>query len=276
MAGEDVRALEVVSRYKAPGDLMKAFLEQRTKLSQRAETPKISDTSTPEQIAEYRKAFDVPDVPKEAKDAAYADAYGIKPPEGYELGETEKQMLGAFAKKMNAAHAPKAFVQKAVAEHFEIQRATLANAGKIADGKAKEWANALRDEWGHREYDGRLAAANAYVQQRFSDRPEAWESLRLAVLPDGGRLGDHPEFIKMLVDSAMASGFTDRIEANAMESGGKSLAEQQREIEALMFSNPAVYNEAAKTGGRLDKIIGARRSRGELDEHGNETRRRAS
>lgn len=276
MAGDDAKALEAISRYQTPADLTKAFLEQRSALSKRAEPLKLSETSTPEQIAEFRKLSDVPDVPQDAKDLAYAEAYGIKAPEGYDLGEVEKTMLGQFAKQMNASHVPKGVVQKVVAQHFEIQKSLAAQVETIAKDKAKEWQGQLRDTIGSKEYDARRAAAAEYLQREFADKPDDLSNILNAQLPGGGRLGDHPWLFNMVAEKAMGAGFTDRIEANALESGGKSLGDQQREIEQLMFKDRAAYDAAAAPGGRLDKIIGLRQSRGELDENGNERRRRSA
>lgn len=276
LAGEDTKALEAISRYQTPADLTKAFLEQRAALSKRSEPLKITENSTPEQIAEFRKLSDVPDVPQDAKDLAYAEAYGIKAPDGYDLGEVEKSMLGQFAKQMNAAHVPKGVVQKVVAQHFEIQKSLAAQAEAIAKDKAKEWQGKLRDEIGSREYDARRTAAAAYLQQQFADNPDELSNILGAQLPGGGRLGDHPWLFNIVAEKAMGAGFTDRIEANALEAGGKSLAEQQREIESLMFKDRAAYDAAAAPGGKLDKLIALRQSRGELDEYGNESKRRRS
>lgn len=249
---------------------MKAFLEQRTKLSQRAEAPKLTEDSTPEQVAEYRKAFDVPEVPKEAKDEAYAEAYGLKLPEGVDISLA---MLGAFARQMNSAHVPKATVQKVVGEYAKIQQAMAQKVEQTIAEKRKEWTGQLKDELGHREYDGQLEAARTYLKKEFEGREDEMTSLLAATLPSGGCLGDHPWFIKLIAGKAMGAGFTASIEANTLESGGKSLAQQQAEIEALQFKDPAAYNAAS---GRYEKILAARVARGEVDELGNEVRRRRS
>lgn len=271
LAGEDAKALERLARYKSPADVGKALIEAQTKLSQRSEAPKLSDQSTPEQIAEYRKAFDVPEVPKDAKDEAYAEAYGLKLPEGVDLPPA---MLGAFAKSMNAKHVPKSVVQTVIGEYAAIQKGIAAQAERQIVEKRKEWQNSLRDEVGSKEYDGRRAAASAWLQQQFDGRENDLNAILTAQLPGGGLLGDHPFFFNLIAEKAMGAGFTDRIEGAAMESTGKSLGQQQQEIEALMFKDKAAYEAAAAPGGRLEKIIQLRVSRGELDENGNEVRRR--
>lgn len=270
LAGEDAKALERLARYQSPTEVTKALIEAQTKLSQRAEPLKVGETSTPEQIAEYRKANDVPDVPRDAANAAYADAYGLKLPEGVDL---PPEMLGAFAKSMNAKHVPKSVVQQVIGEYATIQKAMSGQIEKIATEKAREWQNGLRDQLGSKEYDGQLNAATKWLASEFKDNPTELQNILGAQLPGGGKLGDHPWLFKLVAEKAMGSGFTDRIEANAMESNGKSLAAQQQEIESLRRTNRALYNDPS-TQDKLKQIIKGRLSRGELDEYGNEVRPR--
>lgn len=271
MAGDDTKVLERLSRYKSEQDAGKALVEAQNKLSERAKPLGINEQSTPEQIAEYRKAVDVPDVPKDAKDEAYAEAYGLKLPEGVDVPPA---MLGAFAKQMNSKHIPKAHVQAAVGEFAKIQTAVQEHVTKTNVTKSREWKMALQEELGPREYEGQLEAADSWLQSEFRDDRDTLEALLNAQMPGGGLLKSHPWFIKLIAKQAMGAGYTDRIIANSLEAGGKSLAQQQQEIEALMFTDRAAYDRAAAPGGKLDSIIKARMSRGELDENGNENRRR--
>lgn len=270
LAGDDTKALERLARYKSPAEVGKALIEAQTKLSQRVEAPRITEESTPEQIAEYRKAYDVPEVPQDAKDEAYAAAYGLKLPEGVDLPEP---LIGAFARQMNASHVPKSVVQKVVGEFAKIQLGLNQQIEKTAEVKGREWHNSLRDELGSREYEAQLSAANSLLDDMFRDNPDGKADLVLARLPGGGLLRDHPVFFKLLAEKAMGAGYTDRIVANSLESGGRTLAEQQSEIENLMFKDPARYN-APETQAKLASIVKSRMARGELDEHGNEARRR--
>jgi len=275
MAGEDAAAIEQLSRFKTPADFLKSHNELRTKLSQRpANVSEIGENSTPEQIAEYRKAFDIPDVAQDAKDIDYATAYGIQAPDGYEMDSVEQAMLGQFAKAMNASHVPKRHVAKAVEQHFKIQAALKAQNERIDVEKRRDWTNALRDELGSKEYEAQRDSAAQWLKDQFRGNEDGFHRLLAYRAPDGGMLGDDPFFFKLFAQQAMGAGYTDRITANSLESGGKSLAEQQREIERLMFTDKVAYDEASKPNGRLDKILAARMARGELDENGNERRQR--
>lgn len=265
IAGEDTAAIEALARYKTPQDFYKAHNELRTKLSTRPEVPTLTEQSTPEQIAAYRKALDVPEVSKEAKDEAYAEAYGLKLPEGVDIPPS---LIGAFARKMNSQHVPKKAVQAAVGEFAAIQTTIAKQASETDVTKRREWQGAMRDELG-REYDAQIGSAKQWLSDQFRDNPDDLLELVGARLPSGGRLGDHPFFVKLIAQQAMGSGYTDRIEANSMESTGKSLAQQQMELEAERRKDRKTFS-ASGGEGRLLKIIGLRQTRGEIDEWGNE------
>lgn len=272
MAGEDTKALEAISRYKSPTEFTKAFLEQRTALSKRAEPVKLADNATPEQIAEYRKGLGVPEVASDAPAEKVMEAYGIKAPEGYEMSEVEKGMLADYAKlAYSEGHSPRE-VKAATNFFFKQQQASMQALNKIDVTKQKEWTSALRDELG-RDYEPMVAAADTFIKKHFEGRDEDLASVMNARLPSGGRLGDNADFIRLMSDLAVKNGFTDRIEANALESGGKSLEQQQLELEALRWTNKELY-DSPKTQANLERIIDLRLTRGEIDESGNPIRKR--
>ena len=278
MAGSDPKALEAVSRYKTEGDLLKAFMEQRTALSKRAEPVRLPENATAEQVAEYRKGLGVPEIAADAKPDAYLDAYKIKAPEGYAISEMEKGLLSEYAKNAyEKGYSPRE-VKESVDFFFKQQAAQTQMANRVAVEKQREWQNSLRDEMGSKEYDAQQAAGEAWLKEQFRENPDDLANLLNAQLPGGGVLGDHPWFFKQVTQAAMGAGYTDRIEANALESGGKSLAAQQSELEGLRRTNRALYNQPA-TQDKLMSIIKARVSRGEIDANGNEVpahqRRRA-
>jgi hypothetical protein len=270
MAGDDVKALEAFARYKDEGELGKAFLEQRSALSKKSEPLRLVDNATPQQIAEYRKGLGVPEIAADAKADAYLEAYKIAPPDGYAMDPLQKSMIEGFAKQAYDSGASPREVKLATDYFFKTQADGVKAMDQLHATKQKEWSQALKDEWG-RDYDGQFAAADSYFQQAFSEDERA--ALVAAELPGGGKLGANPTFIKMLNDLARQNGFTDRIETTAMEAGGKSLEQQQLDLENLRMTNRALYNEAA-TQDRLTKIIDLRLKRGEIDESGNPVRKR--
>lgn len=270
LAGEDTKALEQLARYKTPADFWKSHTELRTKLSERPSVARLADDATPEQIAEYRQALGLPEL-KDAKPDDYLKAFGVALPEGVEPSDLDTELLSGFAQQAYERGYDPRFVKEAVSWHFE-QAEALRQATNESNAKLqKEWQNDLRQEYG-REYDATIETINAYVTQAIPDN-DLRAQLMSAQLPGGGRLGDHPEFAKLMLAGALNSGLTDRIEASSMESGGRSLADQQREIEGWLHTDPARYN-ARDTQAKLDKIISARLARGEIDDQGNEIKKR--
>lgn len=270
VAGEDAKGIEELSRYKTPAEFLKSFREQRAALSKRAEAPKLADNATPEQVAEYRKAIGMPEVAADAKPDDIMKAFGIKAPEGYELNDIEKGMLGEWAKLSNGKHIPPGIAREAVDFLFKHNTAVQQAQRKADADIKKEWTTKIRDELG-KDYEPLIASANDYLAKALPDDNERAAFVN-ARLPGGGLLGDHPLFVKMVSDLATQNGFTDRIETQSMESGGKSLQQQQQEIEALRMTNRELYNSPA-TQERLKKVISLRMGRKEIDEFGNERRR---
>lgn len=271
LAGEDTKSIELLSRYKEPGDFLKAHTELRQKLSERPSVARLDDDATPEQIAEYRRALGVSDVSEDADASAYMDAIGVAMPEGYEASELESALVQDFAKQAYDRGYDPRFAKEAVSWFFENQAANQEAVNTQAHELAETWKSELRSELG-REYEPTVTVANSFLKQELPDKASQLALLN-SMHPDGGRLGDHPAFIKMMAAAAMNSGLGDSIEANSMESGGKSLRDQQHEIESLRTSDPGKYNDQ-QTQARLDKIIELRLSRGEIDEMGNERKRR--
>lgn len=273
MAGEDADAIKALSRFQKPTDLLKSYQEAQKALSKRAEPMRLTDQSTPEQVAEFRKAAGVPDISKDASVDDVIKAYGISPPQGYEMNETNKGLVGDFVKEMNAAHLPPDVVKKATDFYFKQDAAIQQAVRKDNTDKMKSWQNELRDELGAGEYDGQQAAAKRWMTEQFGDDADAMQNILQAQLPGGGRLGDHPWFFKLIASQAMGAGYTDRIEANALESSGKTLADQQKEIEDLRRTDRSKY-DSPQTQQRLDRIISLRHQRGEIDDYGNVVSRR--
>lgn len=275
IAGDDSQAIEQLSRYKAPGDFLKAHNELRTKLSQRAEPmQRPGPDATPEQLGEWRKSIGLPEMQEGAAPDAYLEAYGIKAPDGYEMSQVEQQMMADYAAKAYEAGWSPAEVSGAAQFFFEQQQSQRSAMDQLAIERQREWQTQMREDMGPREYDAQIDAATRYLKDRFEEDSEALIEIRTAQLPGGGMLGDHPAFIKMVAELAMQHGYTDQIQANAMESsGGKSLKAQHEELQQMQFKDPAAYQEVSKPGGKLDKIIELRMKRGEIDEFGNERKR---
>lgn len=221
---------------------------------------------TPEQQAEWRAANQIP---KEAT----IEAYGIKAPDNYNISEAEKAGLGEMAKLAQQLNLPPKPVQELANLLFKTN-AAQAQANNEADKvKAAEWKQEYTAAYG-KDTDAYIKAACEYLEKDvFGGDADTMQAFLGARLPGGGRIGDHPKMVDLVVGAALKAGYTDRLETQQMESGGRSLAMQQQEIEKLRYSNRAEYNDP-KTQDRLKRIIELRLKNGEIDEMGNEKKRR--
>lgn len=277
IAGDDAKGIEMLSRFKTPGDLLKSYREAQTKISQKAAPSALPENATPEQIGEYRKGLGLPEIQGDAKPEAFMQAYGIKAPEGYNMSEVEKGMLSDFTKQAYEKGMNPREVRESVNFFFKQQAASVQALNKISAERHKQWDKSLKSELGD-QYEDMIAAGNSFMRAQFSDNEEGMHELLNAQLPGGGLLGNHPVFIKLLTDLALQNGYTDRIEATSLESNGKSIPQQIEEIYSWMHSpDPAkrqAYNEAAAPGGRLHKLVQVGQGSGILDDNGQPKKRR--
>ena len=181
-------------------------------------------------------------------------------------------MLADFAQTMHGHRVRAGAVRQATDFFFRAQVANQQQLNVIDQSRQKDWIGELQTELG-KDYKPMLAAGEAFLNKEFEDNPSGKAELLNARLPGGGRLGDNPWFIKRVIDAALNNGFADRIEANEMEGGGKSLEAQQQELEALWSSDRAKY-DMASTQEKLNRIIQLRVSRGEIDANGKPIKRR--
>jgi hypothetical protein len=264
IAGEDERLLGEFSRFQSPADLGKDWMRQKQELSKRRQPMTLPENASPEQVAEYRKALGIPE-------QATVEAYGIKAPEGFELSDVQKGAFNELVSRAHAKHIPPAAIKEVADVFFKAEEAQRQAMNAVDAERNQANRAALRQEFG-KDLETMLHAGDAWLDEQFGDDAQAKAELLNARLPGGGKLSTHPFFIRMVANAAMENGLADRIEGNEMEaSSGKSLAEQQREIESWQFSDPGKFQGAQD---RLDRIIAARLQRGEIDEQGNERRRR--
>jgi hypothetical protein len=259
---------KTLARFKGPEEFVKSYSELRAKLSAPREAPTLPEDATDEQIAEYREAMGVPA-------EGTREAYGVAAPEGYVMAEAEQAALDEFVKSMHGQHMPPAAVKAATDQFFRAQM-DVQEALRTQDvERRKEWSAQLKSEFG-KDTQAKLAAGSTIFDQMCDGDDRVKSEILQARLPSGGFIGDHPIFAKAMIDLAEAAGMTDRIEGDIYESGGKSLAEQQREIEALRGTDRKKYKEMSAPGGRLEKLIDLRIKRGEIDENGRELRKRSA
>lgn len=176
-----------------------------------ADTTKDSeDGKDADQKKDEKKAEGAPD--------EYED---FKVPDGVEVDPDEVAGFKEIAKEFNLTQEQ---AQRLI--DFEAERV-----GKLAETQAELWTK-TREEWAEKakadkEYGGKAFKENVGLAKKALD---AYGSKELAELCDSFGIGDHPEFIRLLVNVGKAMS-EDKLEAGRGASAG------QRDAASILFPN---------------------------------------
>lgn len=235
LAGGDAKKLEFYKRYASPAALGDGALAMRSKVATGELKPTLPENATPEQVAEFRKANDVPDKP---------DGYMEKLPEGMVIGETDKALWAEFAKGMHDANMPKGVMTQVLAGYHQI-------AEKIASDRAEadkvfrtESDDALHAEWGG-EYRGNLGTIMNYMNATFGE--DTANNLLGARLSDGKPLANSPAILKALLQAATDAGHTNVVVHGATGDVGKDIQSRKAEIKKMMADQSSDYHVGPKS-----------------------------
>lgn len=199
---EDEKTVKRLGQFASLADYDRAFADTQTALRNKQEgmIKLPGANATDAERAAFQKALGIPEAP---------DKYEIKvkPPEGLEIGESDKAFLAKATAKLHAAGGFAATPEVANLAHelyFEAmqeQAATMAAAAasKMAEGKAT-----LQKLYGQNYGLEMKHAEHALVA--FGPRdPAAARAMLDRQFADGTRLGDDPEIVQLLVRAARAT-----------------------------------------------------------------------
>lgn len=187
LAGEDKDALKDLAKYTDPKSVYKSLRDLQTKVSKgelRAPAAPLPENATDEQKAEYRKTHGLPDKPE-----AFVEKLAL--PNGVVIGETDKPLVGGFAKMALDKGWSQGQFNEAVGWFYEAQ-ATQRLALEEADGAGRIASEVeLRGEWGPAGFKENMAAVGSVL----SMIPEALRGEMLtARTPTGQLLGNTAAF----------------------------------------------------------------------------------
>lgn len=189
MAKGDDKKLERLKRFTSPEALAESYIEIEKKLRAGQIQKPLGKDSTPEEIAEYRKAYGIPESP---------DKYDLELGDGYVIGEDIKPQVDSFLEKMHGVNAQPEVVKQALKTYFEMQAAQ--DAAYIAEqNELKEkTVTELRQEWGA-SYDRNINVLKGFIQNQFG---EAADSVLSATDLNGVPLMNNPTIIRKFAQLA--------------------------------------------------------------------------
>ena len=228
LANGDDKALTRLKRFQSPENVFKSWAELDRKLATGSIKNTLPENPTPEDIAAYRKSWDVPDKPED---------YGIEIPEALQLLDPEKESVSMFLKDMHDSHAPKAFVKQAWNTYTKVREAELQQIYEGAQEKTVNNRATMKSEWG-RDYDRNMRLVNSDVISTLGSE-EAAKRLAGMTFIDGTKLGDDPDFLRYVASKALATTAEDDLLITSERPGttGDSVQKQIDDIQELMFGN---------------------------------------
>jgi hypothetical protein len=249
LAGEDKKFRKLLDRYTDEPSFGKAFQEANTRASDPRRLMIPGEDATDEDRAAFAKARGIPDDPKKYEIKA-------KPPEGYEVTESDKARLEALTSlfhKKGGILADPAVVNAVHEAYYREQEEAAAYAQATAARQAELTNLQLGKLWPGAEKNRNLSFAKAAASHFFGAE---WDELKDMQFADGSLLGDNLQFIKAFAKIGRLT-MEDPIFLEAGRNGAdpsKTLLDKKAAIMRLRSSDPKAYAEAARDGGELDQI----------------------
>lgn len=236
--GPDFKGNPTLSTVNNLPGLAKAYLDTKALVGKRPAPP--SETSTPEQVAEWRKLVGAPETP---------DAYGSLMPEGFQKELWNGDIEKAFTEVAHKHHLSPAAVKEIAALQAQGTLATyereVARAREALDAGRAE----LKKEWGP-NFDRRAAEAKALAtaigipedDDIFISRPDILKRLAAAA---PALLG--PDKLITGAPVGIAGGIQERIETiqRGDDYQGKNGFDKQKAAQAMLHQLMAAAKPAA-------------------------------
>lgn len=256
LAGEDEKTLGLLKQYKSPAEMAKAFKELRKAFDARKPGAplKLPENPTEEQVAEYRKAIGVPEKPED---------YQVELPEGVELDPVGQVIQEDFLKTAHSLNMPPEMVQKTLNWFSELTAVQQQLRADQAAETRRQTEAELRKEWGG-DFSGNVNLMTNILADRLGSKHADFCATELA---DGSRLGDNPQFIRLMADLARdAAGANAAMYYSDPASAGKSMEQEKADLLAMMNSpDPATrkkyYSDEIQTKlFRITEALGRRKA----------------
>ena len=252
------KAKKFLAARQSPYDVLRSAMSADQKISElmrdRVKIPTGDGKDDPKEVAAYRKARGVPDKATDYK-VTIPDDYG--PLTSLDEGLRDEFLTEAHKRNMGQKD-----VDFLIQTHFAIQRTAAAAQAKRVLEAQQVAQDDLRVEYG-KEYRPNVELVNRMFADGLSkygmeDKEERLDFLSKRFV-DGTAIGEHPAFVKMMVEIAR-----ERADAGALlmgestDGGGQDLDKREKEIMGLMHTDPKEY---ARMQPELEKIIMAQQRR---------------
>lgn len=225
----DAGKKDYAKRFKSVDDVLDGALNLRKDIATRVKVP--GKDAKPEDVAAFRKAIGAHEKAEEYKAAV---------PEGYEIAEPQKAMLGLMQQAAAESGVPGSAFSEFTKTYFEAEAAIM----EKIEGEYKQYQadteKRLRKEHG-KDYDRRLTAGNALID-KIDKSGETRAFLDKTIIVDGVAMkaGDHPGILNVMAELGLRMG-EDGVVGGVTPDERSSIQEQIRKVRS---ENPVPYSQA--------------------------------
>jgi hypothetical protein len=179
---DGLREAEALSRFDDVAALAREHVHLQALIGRKGIIPP-GDDATPEERAAFFTALGRPATPDEY------DLEGFAPPAGLPWNA---DIQASMLREMHAAGLNNSQARSLINAYADMQESAFDAVATRQAANAERALSGLQAEWGER-FEARLDLAGRAFRATFG---EAFDDVAGLALADGGRVGDHPEFVR--------------------------------------------------------------------------------
>lgn len=247
IANGDPKILTRLGRYTTREDAIRAGVEAQNKIGSIRATQPITADSSPEDVAAYRQANNIPET---------ADKYQINLSDGLIIGENDRPIVDKFLEYAHKNNMPTSLVNGLISQQLSIQDEMIqqrAAADRESLTKAREVLSS-NDVWGSETnlninlIHGLLDGAPAGVKDQLVNG-------RLA---DGTPIFNDPSTLQWLASIAREANPVATVVPSSGSNGMQSIDNEIKAIENARVTDPNSYWKDQKVQDRYGALLDAK------------------
>lgn len=236
LAGDNKQLLNTLKRYASPANWARAGFEAQQKIRSGEFKKGLSDESSPEEVAAWRKENGIPEKP---------EGYEVRTENGFVFGEADKPLLDSFKGYAHTKNWTPTQLNQAV-EWYTTEQSRLAGVQAEADDAFKTDATvALSEQWGADFKRNVNAVANLFgsAPAGLADR------LRAGRTSDGKVIGNDPEFLAWMAQVSRDLNPAASVVPAGTANQPKAIENRIAELKGLMGDQSSEYWKGPKAAG---------------------------
>ncbi len=224
----DDKVLQRLKRYASPKAGLEALIHAQNRIAKGEVQKVLGENPTPEEVAEYRKANDIPEKP---------DGYKIELADGRVIGEVDKPIIAKIAERLHSSHATPAQVNNAANIYFEVQESLIQQRQDADIDDKVRVEDALRLEYGT-EYRGNVNALRNYLE---SMPGSIGAKLAGARFSDGTLAFNDPDVLRYFTQQAVEANPAATVAPGSSANPAASLATEIDQLKVEMSDPQSAY-----------------------------------